>query len=478
MINKIKIDFPDFNVKLEREFTPGINLIEEWNGYWKTTIISTILSIFTKSFRWSRSMPDGTAMVSMNDIDYLYSKKLWIGSEWKDPLTKHIIPGEFFKLTTSEQRLALVDVLKIDKEKFMKDAMPTWTPDLLKSFNYIIKRNEWRKEVIIEDIKRHDKIVKEFEANPFTIEDNSKDLWAKYRAEFALKNKWYTDAIEYNNGIRIKENNLKSEIAYAQSQLNSLISKRDALRIKFTEINTNWICPVCSWPLNKTTIGLELNKINAEWVSIKEDIDKENKKILDLNEQLAALPNFIAVPDRLQELTSIDEVAKFLGETVTYPTPEQVQKYNEYITATKELPHKKEELKKLGEIDIESQMEDIVNLEKKFTEYLQDIISETGLEINLFKTQVNWEVVETFSILLDGKPYSELSTGQRIILEVRIAKLFATKLWFDFILIDEAWTLSKDSYDMIASELEWFQVLLFRATPFTLSKPKKNVKAS
>ena len=33
MIKKILIDFPELKVKLEREFEPGTNLIEEKNGW-------------------------------------------------------------------------------------------------------------------------------------------------------------------------------------------------------------------------------------------------------------------------------------------------------------------------------------------------------------------------------------------------------------------------------------------------------------
>ena len=477
MIKKVKLTFPEFNVDIEREFTPWVNLIEEWNWYGKTTIISTILSIFTKTFRWSRTMPDGTASVSMDDKEYLYSKKLWVGADIKNPLAKYIVPGEFFKMNTPDQRLALVDILGIDKAKFMVDCIPEWRPDLMKEYNDILKRNKWRKEVIIEDIKRHDKIIKEFEANPFSVDDNSADLWSRYRADLAVKNSAYNEAIEFNNSIQIKENNLKSDIAYNQAQLNNLTVKRDELRDRFSKTKTNWVCPVCSGPLNKDKITDELNKLNAEGKSIKENIDKFSAKIDELNKALASLPKKKEVPSKVAELNNVDAIAEYFGEKVKYPTPEQVELYKQYTAAQRELPHKKEELKKLWEISIEKDIEDISNAETKFTEYLQELIADTGLDISLFKTQANWEVVESFSIFLDGKPYSELSAGKRSILEVRVAKLFASKLGFDFILIDEAWTLSKDSYDMIVSELEWFQILLFRATPFTI-KPKKNVKAS
>ena len=50
MLSRIEIDYPDFGVKIERDFTPGINLIEEANGYGKSTILNTILSLYSKNY--------------------------------------------------------------------------------------------------------------------------------------------------------------------------------------------------------------------------------------------------------------------------------------------------------------------------------------------------------------------------------------------------------------------------------------------
>lgn len=66
-IQKVELNFPDFGLQLDREFTPGVNLIEEENGYGKSTLLYTILSLYTKKFIGQRKMPTGTAKIVMEN---------------------------------------------------------------------------------------------------------------------------------------------------------------------------------------------------------------------------------------------------------------------------------------------------------------------------------------------------------------------------------------------------------------------------
>lgn len=128
-------------VAISHEFVPGANLIEERNGYGKTTLLNAILSLHTGKFG-TKPIPAGTASIVTDDKEYLLSKGLWVGRDTPvDPIARYVMPGTFFDLGTPAQRLAIVDLLKIDKPGFMKERVKEWTDELKKDLNAKIKFN-------------------------------------------------------------------------------------------------------------------------------------------------------------------------------------------------------------------------------------------------------------------------------------------------------------------------------------------------
>lgn len=139
-------------------------------------------------------------------------------------------------------------------------------------------------------------------------------------------------------------------------------------------------------------------------------------------------------------------------------------------------------MKKLGEINDKVLLSSIDSAKKLFTKNLQDDIKEFNLEIELFKEQANGKLVESFIISLNGKPYGELSNGNKLLLQIRMALAFIKKLGLDFILIDELGTMSQGNFDMVVQEVYPMQMIIARATPFVIKftntdavkvKPKK-----
>lgn len=110
-------------------------------------------------------------------------------------------------------------------------------------------------------------------------------------------------------------------------------------------------------------------------------------------------------------------------------------------------------MKKLGEINDKVLLSSIDSAKKLFTKNLQDDIKEFNLEIELFKEQANGKLVESFIISLNGKPYGELSNGNKLLLQIRMALAFIKKLGLDFILIDELGTMSQGNFDMVVQEV-------------------------
>ena len=482
MISRIEIDYPDFGVKLEKDFTPGINLIEEKNWFGKTTILNSILSLYSKKYPWLRTLPSGHAKLFADDKTYLMSKGMWVGlDETPNPLIRFCLPGEFFNLgSTTEQRKAIIDLLDIDYPAFMKGAVPEWHEDIEKEIKDRMKQNEWREDIILKDITRLRSAVIAYEKNPVVLEDNSQDLFQEYNAWHHNQNSERNTIIADNNAIVRQKNELQSminrderSIATHEDSIQRLRDKRDA--IKKSE------CPTCKQavPFNQSAI----DEIVENAATLKAAIDKHKETIACHQAELDTLETK-PVPNEV--LYAIDPFvqAKILWKELKVNTNEQRDAVSQYENNKRELELKETQLKKLGEINDKVLLSSIDSAKKLFTSNLQESIKEFNLEIELFKEQANGKLVESFIISLNGKPYSELSNGNKLLLQIRMALAFIKKLWLDFILIDELWTMSQDNFDMVCKEVWSLQMIIARATPFSLptntdavkSKSKKSTK--
>jgi hypothetical protein len=92
------------------------------------------------------------------------------------------------------------------------------------------------------------------------------------------------------------------------------------------------------------------------------------------------------------------------------------------------------------------------------------------VKIELFKVQKNWVIKETFDILdKDWISYSNLSTGNRMLMQIQLAEIFADKYKVDTICIDEWNSISKDNLSYIKELGKRKQVIIVKATPWKLS---------
>ena len=107
-----------------------------------------------------------------------------------------------------------------------------------------------------------------------------------------------------------------------------------------------------------------------------------------------------------------------------------------------------------------------------FTKKLEEATAELPLDIQLFEVLKNGNIKETFTIKKDWIDYYDLSQGNKMIVNIMLAKLFIDKLWLDFILIDESNSISKSNIDYIKDLSKEYQVILAKATPW-LSKDFK-----
>lgn len=451
-IKRIEIKNPEWGLDIERDFTEGINLIEEANAYGKTTVLNTILSLYSKKYPGLRTLPSGTAKIYADDKVYMLNKGLWVGmDEVQNPLVKYILPGEFFAIdSTPKQRATLVELLGVDQAGFMKERIPTWYPDMKKETKARIKSNEGKNEVILEDIIRLESVVIKYEKDPVVIEDTSKNIENVYATQLRKHNELRMDIMSENNLIVNKVNRITDDIRRATD-------KQEALRNEFRTVAT--ACKLCGWPIDSST---RKEQISVEGKMLKIEIDK-------LSEMLKWPWDKKDIPEPWPDRT-LQEKADYLKLKLTMPTDEQYSKVATYDAAKRELSLKKSALKALSEINDTAILASIQESEKAFTETLNTSIKELGLEIELFKKQENWETVESFQIYLDKKPYSELSGWNRALIQLKMALAFVKKLGLDFILIDEAGTISQKNFDVLKKECEGLQVIVCRATPFKLPK--------
>lgn len=479
MLSRIEIDYPDFGVKVERDLTSGINLIEEANGYGKSTILNTILSLYSKKYPGLRTLPSGIAKVYTDEKVYMMSKGMWVGlEEAPNPLVRFCLPGEFFNMgSTTEQRKAIIDLLGIDYPACMKGAVPEWHEDIEKEIKDRMKQNEWREDVILADITRLKSAIIAYEKNPIVLEDNSQELYQEYNAYHAKLNTDRNAAISNNNNVVRQRNDLTHSINQDKRSIESMEAQVNQMRDE-----VNWLlkgtCGTCGQkvPVDQAKI----DSITAKAKSIKTGIEETKKDISEKESRLQALVT-ADVPNEVPFVTDPYERAKIIGKVLKVNTVEERDAVSQYENNKRELTLKENQLKKLGEINDKVLLSSIDSAKKLFTKNLQDDIKDFNLEIELFKEQANGKLVESFIISLNGKPYGELSNGNKLLLQIRMALAFIKRLGLDFILIDELGAMSQANFDMVVAEVWSLQMIIARATPFIVPtntdsvdvKPKK-----
>lgn len=466
MISRIEIDYPEFGVKLDREFNPWINLIQEPNGYGKSTILNTILSLYSKKYPGLRTLPSGLAKIHADDKVYMMSKGMWVGlDETPNPLIRFCLPGEFFNLgSTTEQRKAIIDLLQINYPEFMKSVVPEWHEDIEKEIKDRMKQNEWREDIILNDITRLRSAVISYEKNPIVLEDNSQEISQAY-AEYHLKqNSERNNIISTNRDISRQKVDLSNMINQSKRTIQDIETKIQSLREK-RDATKQGKCLTCKQPIPVDESAIA--NIVQEAKSLKETIAKHDQSIVSHTTELESL-SLQEVPDEVPYITDKVEQAKVLWKVLKMNTIEERTAVSQYENNKRELALKEDQLKKLGEINDKVLLSSIDSAKKQFTANLQESIKEFNLEIELFKEQANGKLVESFIISLNGKPYSELSNGNKLLLQIRMALAFIKKLGLDFILIDELGTMSQDNFDMVCKEVWSLQMIIARATPFVV----------
>ena len=147
------------------------------------------------------------------------------------------------------------------------------------------------------------------------------------------------------------------------------------------------------------------------------------------------------------------------------------QKISHYHFHRDLLAQKTEQLRQLDPDTKRKQLDTVLSAKQTYTQHLEDVLKTLSqlpwVDVQLFKTRKNGTQEETFLVTYNGIPMSELSNGQALYCQFAIAHMFAQILNIPFVLFDEAWTLSEETYHKIVTYSDR-QVLFARATPFKM----------
>lgn len=474
MIKQIEINYPEFWLELTEKVSRWINVIQWPNGYWKTTIINTIHSMMTGKYPWSRTNPKGFAKVTTDDNLYTLTNGRWIWTYPMDPMITYSFPGKFFEIkTTTEQRKILIDLLDIDHEQFMLKEI--W--DLPKTFELLakhtekelramLKDTEAKEEIVLEDIMKYKTFIKEFK------EENYDDVINYLKNKDTLIEKIW----EYNSTWSTKLDKLKQDKWQLDLDIHKLLTDRDYLRLEYTKAKDSTTCVTCWHKIAEPPREL-LDKLIEDWKTIWKSITTKTLSRDVFIDNINNTPEFKRLGTDWSELWESAKTLWFDNFTdVTASRLEHWEEYKHQMSKVSiyrdDLKEKNKQLKDFNTEIIKDCLLELDKIKVKFTEHLNEKVKDLPIDIELFKTQKNWEVKETFDILEDWVSYNNLSTGKRMIVQIKLAEIFANKYNTWLICIDEWSVISKDNLNYVKELAKRYQIIIVKATPWTKADMK------
>lgn len=511
MIKSISINYPEFwsGLKIDIEFKPWLNIIEERNWYWKSVLLKSIMSLYTGKFGTSKVLPEWYSSIETDTTKYVLSKKNWIGKDFEDnELYLYTMPWMFFDSlpSTPKQREVLVKLLWLDYLTFMKDKITDnikWKEDYFKelsTFNdktedelkAMLKESLSKESTILEDIMRLKSKLINKEEKDFTDVLEYREAIADIQRQAQEHNRWLFTIQQQHQKLLSDIRTTESSIVQLQNlksnydaQLKTLNEQLEWLRSEYSIVQDESKCDKCGSKLSEDKLKVRLNWILSTANKVKDNISNTEIKISDTNKSIESLNKTLSklksdldlfvLPETI-DTNNIEECVIKLnlnripkleeGRELEY---EEYQRYlNELSFVQSELNIKEQQLKSIDSIRLQNSLDTIKWFKKMFTEYLEQETKKLPLDIELFKENKDWSFKESFIIRKDWVEYSQLSTGNKAIIQIALAKIFIDKLWMDVILIDEWSLISKDNLWLIKELSNTHQVIIAKPTWWTL----------
>lgn len=469
MIKSVQINYPDFKLEVKEEFKKGVNVLEKDNWYWKSVILNTILSMYIAKYPGigKKQYPNGTAQIIYTeggeDKQALLVKWNWIGAPSINPLYRWIQVWEFFRSTksTDEQRSLLIQLLWLDYEAYMASKIKDYYPDMLKDKESELKAANANEKLILADITRLEVLCMPIEAKTFpAIEAYRNTLSLIQDKKNAFNDTVFTINSERNR-LNLELTNLKNRLANKQRDIELLRSDYES--------HNEAKCKTCGQSIWRDEAKLKF--IEQEWKLLKLDIEKLEADIAWLEQKLTT----VAQADPIYE-TDPMKLAKQFNIELDIPPEEMFtleKQYNNMLIEQwahkKELELKKQQLKNLKHLELQDSIEELKEAKSDFLSLLETKVKDTGLNVELFKVSKEWNVSNTFKIMNhEWVEYAELSTGNKLLLEVEVAMLFVKTLGLDLILIDEAAVIGKNILNDVLDKCAGVQIIMSKPTAWKL----------
>jgi DNA repair exonuclease SbcCD ATPase subunit len=215
-------------------------------------------------------------------------------------------------------------------------------------------------------------------------------------------------AIDEENEIRQKAKTARNRMEGQIDNLTDQINRQKQIVQAIKDEDVQDLCITCQQPLKEESIQKvkenRLARFNKEVATGKDLVQKVN----DLKKSLAEMPEVEEI--NREELLEIED--KLMELQMGVKQAEQAGSLADDINAAKE---KKETIRK-ELITSQAIVDSIKKFKSKRSELMVSKVDElfTTISIKLFETLKNGEEKATFEIEMDGKPYSKLSTAEKI----------------------------------------------------------------
>jgi DNA repair exonuclease SbcCD ATPase subunit len=293
----------------------------------------------------------------------------------------------------------LADLSKVDRERLEEKLKKFSLNDLESTHREKAKTAKNAYERASERVLTLEEQASKDKDDSFDIKDAQKEIESLHKRRVA---------IDEENEIRQRSKTSRNRIEGQIDNLTDQITRQKQIVQAIKDEEVRDLCITCRQPLKEDSIQkVKENRqarFNKEVATGKDLVQKVN----DLKKSLSEMPEVEEI--NREELLEIED--KLMELQMAVKQAEQAGRFVDDINASKE---KKEAIRK-ELVTSKGIVESIKEFKSKRSELMVTKVDElfTTISIKLFETLKNGEERATFEIEMDGKPYSKLSTAEKI----------------------------------------------------------------
>jgi DNA repair exonuclease SbcCD ATPase subunit len=293
----------------------------------------------------------------------------------------------------------LANLSKMYRERLEEPLKKHSLDDLEKLHREKVRTNDKAYERAAERVQALEEQAKKSDGESFDVEAAQKEIESLHKRRVAL---------DEENGIRQKAKTARNRMEGQIDNLTDQITRQKQIVQDIKDEEIKELCSTCHQPLTKEAIlKVKENRqarFNKEVATGKDLVQKVN----DLKKSLSEMPETEDI--NREELNEIED--KLMELQMAMKQSEQSSSLSDDINAAKE---KKEAIRK-ELITSKAIVDAIKEFTSKRSELMVSKVDElfTTISVKLFETLKNGEEKATFEIEMDDKPYSKLSTAEKI----------------------------------------------------------------